>query len=512
MDAQGERVRSPALRLALAWSTRRARQAWQRVRLTQLLTVSLGAGLALAVVAFFYGPAASLLPWWLGLTALAAVGVLVLGATRQWSAAQRAQWVDRAGGWPDEVLALTEAGDRDDFWARQLRARVEADLASPGWQEGWKIHWPAGARRRLALWMATALVLMLQSMAWSAAMAPVPPDAALEARLAAVEEMVERWEQEPPPTVDEQTWEETVARMRERLAETEEKLTEKELLMTLSDLEAQLEALAAREAEESLAREAEAVAAALEQLAGMEAAAEAMRERDFAEAAERMRQTAQNLEESPPQELAKDREQARRELERARDRTKANQQASEALEQMAQASNRNDSQQMAEAARQLSEASERQGQRSQGQQQLAQMMQQLDEQREGEPSETPGAGQGAPGQPQPMEGEDPASGIAAGEQDHDDPFGRQTELATDRDEIQVSGQLRDEGESMVSTFRTTEGQAASDVATQAGAEYQQYEKLSREAIDNEALPLSHRETIRRYFEAIRPGREEARGR
>lgn len=38
--------------------------------------------------------------------------------------------------------------------------------------------------------------------------------------------------------------------------------------------------------------------------------------------------------------------------------------------------------------------------------------------------------------------------------------------------------------------------------------YQKYRKMSESVLDSEAIPLGHRQTIRRYFELIRPQSDE----
>jgi len=39
--------------------------------------------------------------------------------------------------------------------------------------------------------------------------------------------------------------------------------------------------------------------------------------------------------------------------------------------------------------------------------------------------------------------------------------------------------------------------------------YSKYRKMSDAVLDSEDIPLGHRQTIRRYFEAIRPSAEDA---
>ena len=62
----------------------------------------------------------------------------------------------------------------------------------------------------------------------------------------------------------------------------------------------------------------------------------------------------------------------------------------------------------------------------------------------------------------------------------------------------------------------TAGDGQSDLKTSSSSEgrqeaqrsykdvYQKYKKLSEAVLENEQIPLGHRQTIRRYFESIRP--------
>lgn len=66
----------------------------------------------------------------------------------------------------------------------------------------------------------------------------------------------------------------------------------------------------------------------------------------------------------------------------------------------------------------------------------------------------------------------------------------------------LTGQMGQEGDSDFETITSTEGQAQAErLAREAFAKYQ---KLSEAVLESEPVPLGHRETIRRYFELIRP--------
>ena len=85
--------------------------------------------------------------------------------------------------------------------------------------------------------------------------------------------------------------------------------------------------------------------------------------------------------------------------------------------------------------------------------------------------------------------------------------GDRTDLAANRNEQKIQGLKGDQGDSDVETLTTPEG---SEEAKRGLKEvYQKYRKLSEAVLESEDIPLGHRQTIRRYFEAIRPNREDA---
>ena len=86
-------------------------------------------------------------------------------------------------------------------------------------------------------------------------------------------------------------------------------------------------------------------------------------------------------------------------------------------------------------------------------------------------------------------------------------FGQQTELASGRLEAQVSAHASGEGPSEVETETSVDGrQQAARTYRQV---YAKYRKISDAVMTEEAIPLAHRQIIKRYFERIRPSRVEA---
>jgi hypothetical protein len=69
-------------------------------------------------------------------------------------------------------------------------------------------------------------------------------------------------------------------------------------------------------------------------------------------------------------------------------------------------------------------------------------------------------------------------------------------------ETRLTGRQSDQGEIEVETTRSPEGKQ--EASREYRANYEKYRKISEAVLDNEPIPLGHRQTIRRYFEAIRP--------
>ncbi|MHB1557967.1 MAG: hypothetical protein ACYC61_10845, partial [Isosphaeraceae bacterium] len=100
--------------------------------------------------------------------------------------------------------------------------------------------------------------------------------------------------------------------------------------------------------------------------------------------------------------------------------------------------------------------------------------------------------------------ETPKSGWARGISGNTD--GQRTSLGSERKRDQVKGQMG-EGDSETETSHMPEGRQTA--ARKYSEQYQKYRRMSEAALNSEPIPLGHRQTIRRYFELIRPQGDEA---
>jgi len=73
-------------------------------------------------------------------------------------------------------------------------------------------------------------------------------------------------------------------------------------------------------------------------------------------------------------------------------------------------------------------------------------------------------------------------------------------------ETRLTGRQSDQGEIEIETTHSPEGKQ--EAQREYRANYDKYRKISEAVLDSEPIPLGHRQTIRRYFEAIRPSQAE----
>lgn len=91
--------------------------------------------------------------------------------------------------------------------------------------------------------------------------------------------------------------------------------------------------------------------------------------------------------------------------------------------------------------------------------------------------------------------------LNAGAETSGNVFGNKTNMKTNRDQKDITGNPGD-GPSEMETLHSPEGRQMASRAYQ--EKYQKYRKISEAVLDSEPIPLGHRQTIRKYFELIRP--------
>ncbi len=99
--------------------------------------------------------------------------------------------------------------------------------------------------------------------------------------------------------------------------------------------------------------------------------------------------------------------------------------------------------------------------------------------------------------------------LQAGKGTNSETQGTRTDLAAKHNEEKIQGQKGEQGEGDVEKIATT-SETDEHAKRSLKEVYHKYRKLSDAVLDAEDIPLGHRQTIRRYFEAIRPTSDDAK--
>ena len=106
---------------------------------------------------------------------------------------------------------------------------------------------------------------------------------------------------------------------------------------------------------------------------------------------------------------------------------------------------------------------------------------------------------------QPSKSNDPSSNWGRAISGNTD--GEKTKLNGKRNEVQLTGTPGSEGDSDVETTATPE--ARQKAAREYKDKYEKFKKESETVVDSEPIPLGHRQTVKKYFELIRPSNADA---
>ena len=489
------------------------RAAW-RIRLERLrstleaLVWSLFAVATLWTTALFWRPAWSLgAPFGVGF----AIALLFLAADAAlfWRVDRRRVLLrlDRQLGLADAAISASEldggscSGPASEWRSRQL-AHTLHHLEDCSWKVQWPRPWP-----RLTALAAAALAALCAVLisAYYAERAGTPQGLApfQKAQLQALEEVFKDWDEAAKKFDDPE--------LRQRLAEVKPlreqihagKLSEKEALSALSRVEEKLEAARKSLEAQSLEPSAGELASAFEPIEGMSAMAAALRRKDFAQAEKLASDSAEKLAQ-PDAKLPEGAQmpQNQQRLSNAAEnlQQRGQQAASEALRKVEQGMKDGSSPQTGEGMQGLKKVLGGQAKRDAEKQRLGTQLAQM-----GQCKESLGSGQNlARGMSLvPKLASQGPPGKGAGSEIDPNRFGAETKLASERSEEKLTGSIT-EGDSEITTEKTGEhSREATAAARKAG--FTEYEKLSREVIEDESIPLAHRQAIRKYFEMIRPG-------
>lgn len=262
----------------------------------------------------------------------------------------------------------------------------------------------------------------------------------------------------------------------------------KEALAKLSAMEAELQAMQQQLQEQSSETTLKEIGEALSLAESMQSAGEALSKGDMDKAAQEL----QKLE--MPEMDRKTQKAVTEKLDKAQKNAgqkKSSEEIKDAAQKMAEGVSSGNKSKFQEGAKSLASASKKQGQKKKLSDLLKKQCQCLSECKSECESECRMAAQGnKPG------------GKKAGKGSGGELLGEKTARNKTQKELKVTGTDSGQGDS------ETENETAPEQTQEAVRQYQQnadkYEAMSESALESESIPLGHRQTIRRYFELIRP--------
>jgi len=408
--------------------------------------------------------------------------------------------MDRALGLPDHTITAGERAGRDDEWSALQKADTLERLRTANWSRAWPLRRLPFTNLAAFAGLCFALIISMRAAAYVPPQPPVPTNLAAAATAAAFAEVFDDWEQAAKEFDDPglARFLEETAPLREALESGQ--LSERETLLTLSKLEDALEQRREQLGVESMEAAAEPMADAFSDMQ-MNALAAAMRKSDFAAAKAQAEKQAEKLSQpgaESPESAAQ--ESAQQKMSRAADALEkaGEKNAAAAMKQAQQAGEKKDAAQMSQAMQKLGQCMGREATRKEASQRIGSQLAQV---KMGKQCLGDKDGLGSALGLLPKLCQKPGGGGAGAESDPNrekDP----TELDASRTAETVSG-VAGEGDSEKETL-ASDTPGPETTRSGRGADFSEYQKLSETAIADENLPIAYRETIRKYFEAIRP--------
>lgn len=470
----------------------RVRQQWRRamwIAAWGLLAGSL-AGLAVEGLRLLAWPD---LPVGLGIV-VAAIGMaLGLGVGRLW----RHRWLEAATAVDDRyglkdraTTALALASRPDESPVHQLAlGDALAHLSAVKAEEVVPLRMPRVLPYALGAFAAVVVVAVMAALekpAVAETPAPLPVVVAQAERAAEELKELEAFAaQEKNPELDR-----LLAELQATLAEMKEPGTDlREALAKLSEMQSVLEAAQAEQNAASSEAQLKAVGEALALAEPLAEAGAALASGEYEKAAEALEQLAAPALDRPTEKAVKEKLEAAR-----RGMPNASSPLSQAIGKMAEGLG-SDSNQFSEGSKKLAGEARKEGRRKKLMDLLQKQCNCL--------SECKGECEGeCQAQAQAKSNSVGKGGKKWGLGASDGALGERTPQLSARNQEKITGKQSDEGEIETETEHAPEG------SQQAQREYRQqyarYKEISESVLENEPIPLGHRQTIRKYFESIRP--------
>ncbi|CAN5716972.1 hypothetical protein BH09VER1_BH09VER1_34290 [soil metagenome] len=447
-----------------------------------------------------------------GITAAWMTAAILFGwcLYRRLSTSTLAKRADSALSLPDDLLSLSELDQAED-WRKAALVQTRRKIEELDLKKQWPVTWS-----RSTLLTGIAAVVLTGILCWQSWLANTQvrdkiarQQAEVTARVAAAEDVLRDWKEFAKNTDDPE-----LKKLFTEAANLREAMQNKDpmaAMLEMNRIEGQMTKLQETVDKESMAPQAGRLAEALEAFEGMGAMSAALRNQNFGEAANEAEKLSQKLASNPDGSSNLRRDAAVAEMLSNESKTAAsrgNQNLSDALSQMSQAASQSkqpgsvENNQLAPPTKSLqSQFSQEANRKNRGmamslsKSQLDTLRRRLRGDEECKESTIPSLCKSCCNSPKP-------GGSKAGTANGGDPKNEQTQLAAAATQESVTVQAGD-GESEKRTTSATSGSGAS-AAGGKPATFADYAELSRKAVEDENLPLAHRQVIRTYFERIRP--------
>lgn len=476
-------------------------QVRQRLKLMMLmkgtgfgLVVGAASALVYALVRF---TVATDLPWQAAPGMLVAGGVfgLMISLMRPARTSVAAKVVDEKYELKDSSLtALQFAAEQDQDALKKLQvqqteeqlAAVDAKECVPFTLPQRSLTWTAG------LSVVASLLLLVTN--WSipevvaAEVLPVAKSQATKLQDEMIAELEELAEEMEDPAIDE-----LLKELKEKVDELEtEAMDEADMLATLSEMETAL--AEAREAMNLEQTEAmlKALAEAMKPSEALQMAAGALEEEDYDKAAEELKNIdLKNMSDKERRAVADNMKKMVAKLGKGQKG-----ELSDAIGELAEGLMSKSSGECKKSAARICKACKKQGQCKKAGECMACQLNRL--------AQCKGECRGSCNSEKVVKSDSPSQ--KAGKGSASDIFGKKTNLDSSRREEQLTGQHSD-GPSETEITQAPEGEQ--EAARQFAAKYRKFQREAEAVLNSEPLPMGHRETVRKYFESIRPNNEEA---
>lgn len=413
-----------------------------------------------------------------------------------------ARRIDEHAGLADHAITSAELdAEKGSGWLRLQYEDTLARLQAINWKKAWPLRWPRFSGWTAVVAVFLAVLLAGRLLTYRPATAVTSPG--LTAQAAIIEEVFKDWEKAAELGEDPELKKllAELQPMREQLP----KMNEREMLLSLSKLQNKLEAMREASSKDSMEAAAAEMAAAFEGMEGMGQLAAALRQKEFEKAAEQAEKQAEKLGEagaSTPK--GADSAATQQQMASAADKLSqgGQEQSASDMREMQKSAGQKNAKGMSKAMGQMAKNFGKEGQRQQIKKNLGLQIAQI-----GQCKNCVGQGQcEKPGMSLSRKIAQSKGGKGAGSSTDPNREKDPTQSDAARAQENLTGNAG-EGES------TTETVSSDTPGTEAprgdrNAQFAQYEKLSEQAIADESLPLAYREAIRKYFEAIRPARDQ----